>query len=71
MALTLHDQCVGASPETACSASDCDVTYTQRKYVRKVSRKSPGLVSLSNAKTVRIRLDPKRLDRLLGTRKAP
>jgi predicted ribosome quality control (RQC) complex YloA/Tae2 family protein len=44
-----------------------DVTYTLRKYVRKV-RRARGMVSLSQGKTLRLRLEAARLARLLASR---
>jgi len=49
------------------NASDVDVAYTYRKHVRRAGRDAPpGLVTLANAKTFRIRLDSDRLQRLLS-----
>jgi predicted ribosome quality control (RQC) complex YloA/Tae2 family protein len=45
-----------------------DVSYTLRKQVRKPPRTRPGLVTLSGAKTLRVRVDPERLARLLASR---
>jgi predicted ribosome quality control (RQC) complex YloA/Tae2 family protein len=42
-----------------------DVQYTLRKHVRKA--RAPGAVYVSEERTVRVRLEPERLARLLGT----
>lgn len=42
-----------------------DVSYTPRKWVKKPKGAKPGLVQISNAKTVRAGGDPARLERLL------
>ncbi|MBI3724775.1 DUF814 domain-containing protein, partial [bacterium] len=44
-----------------------DVSYTPRKYVRKPRGAKPGLVEISNEKTIRPDGDPARLARLLAT----
>lgn len=44
-----------------------DVSYTQRKGVKKPPRSKPGLVSVAGAKTIRVRMQPDRLARLLST----
>jgi predicted ribosome quality control (RQC) complex YloA/Tae2 family protein len=46
--------------------SQADVTYTLRKHVRKARGKS-GAVLTASVKTIRVRLDPERLKRLLHT----
>jgi predicted ribosome quality control (RQC) complex YloA/Tae2 family protein len=45
-----------------------DVSYTLRKHVRKPPRSRPGLVTLSEAKTLRVRMEPERLARLLASK---
>lgn len=45
-----------------------EVDYTPLKYVRKAKGASPGTVLLSCRKTLRVRLDPERLERLLSGR---
>ncbi len=45
-----------------------DITYTLRKNVRKPSKSPPGTVLTSNTKTIRVRLEPTRLARLLKSR---
>jgi predicted ribosome quality control (RQC) complex YloA/Tae2 family protein len=42
-----------------------DVTYTATKNLRKPRGSAPGLVYVSEAKTLRVRMDPERLARLL------
>jgi predicted ribosome quality control (RQC) complex YloA/Tae2 family protein len=44
-----------------------DVTYAPRKLVRKPKGAAPGRVSVAGGKTIRIRLEPDRLRRLLAT----
>ena len=46
-----------------------DVTYAPRKLIRKPRHASPGLVSVAGGKTIRIRLEPERLRRLLASHK--
>jgi predicted ribosome quality control (RQC) complex YloA/Tae2 family protein len=45
-----------------------DVSYTLRKHVRKPPRARPGLVTLAEAKTLRVRMEPVRLQRLLASK---
>ncbi|MEZ6189247.1 MAG: NFACT RNA binding domain-containing protein [Planctomycetota bacterium] len=45
-----------------------DVSYTPRKWVKKPKGAKPGLVQISNARTVRAGGDPERLQRLLNSR---
>ncbi|MCA8923253.1 MAG: DUF814 domain-containing protein [Planctomycetes bacterium] len=45
-----------------------DVSYTPRKWVRKPKGAKPGLVQISNERTVRAGGDPGRLERLLRSR---
>jgi predicted ribosome quality control (RQC) complex YloA/Tae2 family protein len=45
-----------------------DILYVARKHVRKPPRSAPGLVTTSGAKTVRVRMQPERLQRLLTSR---
>jgi predicted ribosome quality control (RQC) complex YloA/Tae2 family protein len=44
-----------------------DVAYTSVKNLRKPKGAAPGLVFVSEAKTIRVRLEPARLSRLLGS----
>ncbi len=46
-----------------------DITYTLRKHVRRVPKGKPGQVILANAKTLRVRMEPVRLERLLRSKK--
>lgn len=46
-------------------ADQADVLYTQCKHVRRLKGGSPGRVSLARARTLRVRIDPERLERLL------
>lgn len=55
------------SDETA-GKVQADVTYAQRKLVRKPRGAPPGRVSVAGGKTIRIRLEPERLRRLLASR---
>jgi predicted ribosome quality control (RQC) complex YloA/Tae2 family protein len=45
-----------------------DILYVARKHVRKPPKSAPGLVTTSGAKTLRVRLEPERLRRLLAAR---
>lgn len=45
-----------------------DVTYALRKLVRKPRGAAPGRVSVAGGKTIRVRLEPARLERLLAAR---
>ncbi|HZS40113.1 MAG TPA: NFACT RNA binding domain-containing protein [Polyangia bacterium] len=45
-----------------------DIGYTLRKNVRKPPRSRPGLVTTSALKTLRVRVEPARLERLLASR---
>ena len=45
-----------------------DVSYTLRKHVRKPPRTRPGTVTLAEAKTVRVRMEPERVARLLASK---
>ncbi len=44
-----------------------DVSYTPRKWVKKPRGAKPGLVQISNEKTIRAGNDPERLKRILAT----
>ncbi len=48
-------------------AEQCDVIYTQAKHVRKPKGLAAGKVLPSQTKTLRVRLDPQRLSRLLAS----
>ncbi len=45
-----------------------DVGYTLRKHVRKPPKSKPGTVLTSEMKTIRVRMQPERIARLLATR---
>ena len=57
----------GAAPAQAPEAQ-ADVTYALRKFVRKPKNAPPGRVSVTGGKTVRVRMEPDRLRRLLASR---
>lgn len=44
-----------------------DVLYTERKHVRKPRGAAPGLVQTAATRTLTVRLDPERIQRLYGT----
>lgn len=48
--------------------SQVDVTYVARKNVRKPPKSAPGSVTHSGGKTIRVRLEAERLQRLLASR---
>ena len=48
-------------------AARADVTKTQVKYVRKIKGGPPGRVSYANADTIHVRMEKRRLERLLET----
>ncbi len=45
-----------------------DVDYTRRKYVSRPPGAAPGLVTMASRKTLRVRIEPRRLERLFNTR---
>jgi len=47
-------------------ADRADVTHTQCKYVRRLKGAPAGTVSYAQASTIRLRVEPDRLERLLG-----
>jgi predicted ribosome quality control (RQC) complex YloA/Tae2 family protein len=49
--------------------TQADVTYAPRKLVRKPRGASPGQVSVAGGKTLCLRMEPNRLERLLATRR--
>jgi predicted ribosome quality control (RQC) complex YloA/Tae2 family protein len=59
---------LAAHHSNARGEAQVDVSYTLRKHVRKPPRTRPGLVTLSEAKTLRVRVEPDRLARLLASR---
>lgn len=48
-------------------ATVCDVTYTLAKHVRKPGGAPPGRVTVAHEKTLRVRHEPSRLQRLLAS----
>ena len=52
-------------------AAKVDVHVARRKEVKKPRKAKAGLVVLSGGKTLHVRLDPPRLERLLKTRRGP
>jgi predicted ribosome quality control (RQC) complex YloA/Tae2 family protein len=59
---------LAAHHSNARGESQVDVVYLPRKLVRKPPRSSPGSVTHSGGKTIRVRLEPARLERLLASR---
>lgn len=57
---------LAAHHSNARGEAQVDVGYTLRKNVRKPPRSRPGLVTTSELKTLRVRVEPERLGRLLG-----
>lgn len=53
----------GGSEDTA-----VEVSWTERKHVRKVRGGPPGAVTVAGARTIRVRMDPVRLQRILDSR---
>jgi predicted ribosome quality control (RQC) complex YloA/Tae2 family protein len=49
-------------------AAHCEVTYVERRYVRKARGAAPGAVTYDHEKVLALRLEPARLARLLATR---
>ncbi len=56
---------LAAHYSTAKGEEQVDVMYTLKKHVRKAKGGAPGAVFTSETKTLRVRLEPKRLARLL------
>lgn len=54
--------------DEAARKTQADVTYALRKLVRKPRNAPPGRVSVAGGKTIRVRLEPDRLRRLLASR---
>jgi predicted ribosome quality control (RQC) complex YloA/Tae2 family protein len=48
-----------------------EVSYTQVKFVKKGRDSAPGAVNYVREKTLMLRVEPERLQRLLGERSAP
>ena len=59
---------LAAHHSNARGEAQVDVVYTARKLVRKPPKSAPGTVTHSGGKTVRVRLEPERLARLLASR---
>jgi predicted ribosome quality control (RQC) complex YloA/Tae2 family protein len=58
---------LAAHHSSARGEAQVDVGYTLRKHVRKPPKSRPGSVTFSSLKTIRVRLEPERLARLLGS----
>ncbi|MGZ3442874.1 MAG: Rqc2 family fibronectin-binding protein [Polyangia bacterium] len=59
---------LAAHHSNARGEAQVDVVYVARKAVRKPPKSAPGTVTHSGGKTVRVRLEPERLARLLASR---
>jgi predicted ribosome quality control (RQC) complex YloA/Tae2 family protein len=59
---------LAAHHSNARGETQVDVVYVARKLVRKPPKSAPGTVTHSGGKTVRVRLEPERLARLLASR---
>jgi predicted ribosome quality control (RQC) complex YloA/Tae2 family protein len=59
---------LAAHHSNARGEAQVDVVYVARKLVRKPPKSAPGTVTHSGGKTIRVRLEPKRLERLLASR---
>lgn len=59
---------LAAHHSNARGEAQVDVVYLPRKLVRKPPKSAPGLVTHSGGKTLRVRLEPARLSRLLASR---
>jgi hypothetical protein len=46
----------------------CDVTYVERRHVRKPRKSAPGAVTFDREKVMAVRVEPARLERLLATK---
>ncbi|MGK3992313.1 NFACT RNA binding domain-containing protein [Sorangium sp. So ce1024] len=46
----------------------CEVSYVQRRYVRKPRGSAPGAVTYDREKVIAVRIEPERLSRLLATK---
>jgi hypothetical protein len=49
----------------------CDVSYVERRYVRKPRGSAPGAVTYDHEKVIAVRVDPARVEQLLATREEP
>jgi predicted ribosome quality control (RQC) complex YloA/Tae2 family protein len=47
------------------TATQADVTFTNSKYIRRIKGAPPGKVRVERSKTIRVRIEPERLERLL------
>jgi predicted ribosome quality control (RQC) complex YloA/Tae2 family protein len=59
---------LAAHHSNARGETQVDVVYLPRKLVRKPPKSAPGSVTHSGGKTLRVRLEPERLQRLLSSR---
>ncbi len=59
---------LAAHHSNARGEAQVDVVYVARKLVRKPPKSAPGTVTHSGGKTIRVRLEPDRLKRLLASR---
>ena len=59
---------LAAHHSNARGEAQVDVVYVARKLVRKPPKSAPGTVTHSGGKTIRVRLEAKRLERLLASR---
>jgi len=59
---------LAAHHSNARGEAQVDVVYVARKLVRKPPRSAPGTVTHSGGKTLRVRMEPARLSRLLAAR---
>ncbi len=59
---------LAAHHSNARGEAQVDVVYVARKLVRKPPKSSPGTVTHSGGKTIRVRIEPPRLERLLRSR---
>ncbi|HEX8952331.1 MAG TPA: NFACT RNA binding domain-containing protein, partial [Polyangia bacterium] len=59
---------LAAHHSNARGEAQVDVVYVARKLVRKPPKSAPGSVTHSGGKTIRVRLEPERLQRLLASR---
>jgi predicted ribosome quality control (RQC) complex YloA/Tae2 family protein len=46
----------------------CDVSYVERRHVRKPRGSAPGAVTYDHEKVMAVRIEPERLERLLASR---
>jgi predicted ribosome quality control (RQC) complex YloA/Tae2 family protein len=59
---------LAAHHSNARGEAQVDVVYVARKLVRKPPKSAPGTVTHSGGKTIRVRMEPSRLERLLRAR---